>query len=131
MNYIKVIYILLGAAVLIAFPLIYLLLLPRGQTTPSPSQWLLFCGLALPVLLTAILPMIFHRVRKARGLPTEHVSASDLRFCLILLAVLCPLAFFAVLAFGPLGSIVIGFVPFAFAFRAPRRSQPTPNDHNA
>jgi hypothetical protein len=124
MNYNKVIYILLGAGVLLAFPLIYLGLLHPGQATLSPSQWLWFGGLALPVVLAAVLPMIIHRVRRARGLPPEQVSASDLRFTIALIAVLCPLAFFAVLMFGAFGSLVIMLAPMAFIIRSHRRSQP-------
>jgi hypothetical protein len=124
MNYNKVIYILLGAAALLAFPLIYLGLHGRGQPPLSPSQWLLFGGLAFPVVLAAILPIIIHRVRRARGLPPEHVSASDLRFTIALMAVLCPLTFFAVWMFGAFGSLLIMVVPFAFMIRAQRRSRP-------
>jgi hypothetical protein len=124
MNYNKVIYVLLGTAVLLAFPLIYLGLHGRGQPPLSPSQWLLFGGLALPVVLVAILPIINHRVRRARGLPPEHVSASDLRFTITLIAVLCPLAFFAVLTFGAFGSLVIMLAPIAFIIRSHRRGQP-------
>jgi hypothetical protein len=125
MNYNKVIYFLLGAAVLVAFPLIYLGLLRSGQTMLSPSQWRLFGGLALPVVVfAAILPIIIHRVRRARGLPPEHVSASDLRFTIALIAVLCPLTFFAVWIFPVFGSLVIMVVPFAFIIRAQLRRQP-------
>jgi len=124
MNYNKVIYILLGAGVLLAFPLLYLILFPPGQTTPSPSRWLLFGGLALPVALAGILPIIIHRVRRARGLPPEHVSASDLRFTLILMAVLCPLVCFAEFTFGAYGSLLMMVIPAAFAIRAQRRGQP-------
>jgi len=123
MNYNKVIYILLGAGVLLAFPLIYLVLFPPGQTTPSPSQWLWFAGLALPVALTGILPVIIHRVRRARGLP-HQVSASDLRFTLILIAVLCPLVCVAEFTFGAYGSLLMMVIPAAFAIRAQRRGQP-------
>ena len=124
MNYTKVFYILVGAAVLLAFPLIYLVLLPPGQATLSPSRWLLFGSLSLAVLLAAIMPIIIYRVRQTRGLPPEHVSASDLRFTIALMAVLCPLTFFAVWMFGAFGSLLIMVVPFAFMIRAQRRSQP-------
>jgi len=124
MNYNKVIYGLLGAAVMPAFPLIYLVLAPRGHAPLSAAQWLLFGGLALPVVCAATLPIIIQRVRRARGLPPEHGSASDVRFAITLMAVLCPLTFFAVLAFGAFGSLLIMAVPFAFMIRAQRRSQP-------
>ena len=124
MNYNKVIYMLLGAAVMLAFPLIYLGLLRSGQATLSPSQWLLFGGLALAVVLAAILPIIIYRVRQARGLPPEHVSASDLRFTIALIAVLCPLTFFAVWMFPVFGSLVIMLAPIAFIIRSHRRGQP-------
>ena len=124
MNYNKVIYVLLGAAVLLAFPLIYLGLHRSGQAMLSPSQWLLFGGLALPVVLAALLPIIIHRVRRTRGLPPEHLSASDLRFTIALIAVLCPLTFFAVWMFPVFGSLVIMVVPIAFVIRAQHRSQP-------
>ena len=88
MNYNKVIYFLIGAAALLAFPLLYLVLTPPGQPPLSPSQWLLFGALALAVVLAAIMPIIIYRVRRARGLPPEHVSASDLRFVIALIAVL-------------------------------------------
>ena len=142
MNYNKVIYILIGAAALLAFPLIYLILiprspttlspsvgevlLPRGQTMLSPSHWLVFGALALLVVLAAVSPIIVHRVRRARGLPPEHVSASDLRFTLILIAVLCPLAFFAVTMFEAYGTLVIMLAPIACMIRFQRRSQPNP-----
>ena len=124
MNYTKVFYILVGAAVLLAFPLIYLVLLPPGQATLPPSRWLLFGGLALAVVLAAIMPIIIYRVRQTRGLPPEHVSASDLRFTIALMTVLCPLTFFAVWMFPVFGSLVIMVVPVAFAIRAQRRRQP-------
>ena len=106
--------------------LIYLGLHGRGQPPLSPSQWLLFGGLALPVVLAAILPIIVHRVRRARGLPPQHVSASDLRFIIILSAVLCPLTFFAVTMFGAFGPLVIMLAPIAFIIRSRRRSHPNP-----
>jgi hypothetical protein len=116
----KFIHILLGAAVLLAFPLIYLVLLRPGQSTLSPSQWLLFGGATLALALTAFLPSI---MRRLRGSPPQAVVTSDLRFMFALVAVLCPLAFFAVWIFGAFGSLVIILVPIAFALRTPRRSQ--------
>jgi len=124
----KVIHILLGAAVVLAFPLIYLLLLPPGQPTLSPSQWLVFGGVALALVFGAFLPGI---VRRVRGLPPEPVSASDLRFVIAVAAILCPLTFFAVWTFGAFGSLVIMLGPIAFAIRYPRRSHPAPNARNA
>ena len=128
MNYNKVIYILLGAAVLLAFPLIYLLLIRPGQTTLSPSQWLLLGCVALALVLAAFLPTV---VRRLRGLPPHQISPSDIRFFIAVTAVLCPLAFFAVWALGPFGSFVIMLVPLAFAFRFPSRGQAVPSDRNA
>jgi hypothetical protein len=122
MNHNKIIHILLGAAVLIALPLIYLGLLGPGQRTLSPSQWLLFGGVAFALVLGAFLPSI---VRRVRGLPPEPVSASDLRFVIALIVVLCPLAFFAVWTFGAFGSLVIMLAPIAFMIRYSRRSQPS------
>lgn len=118
----KPIHILLGVAVALAFPFIYLLLLRPGQPTLSPWQWLLFGGVALALALAAFLPSI---LRRFHGLPPHPVSPSDLRFTVALLAVLCPLAFFAVWMFGAFGSFVIMLVPIAFMIRAPRRSQPS------
>ena len=127
MNYNKVIYILIGAAVLLAFPLIYLVVMfPRVQTMPSPSQWLLFGALALPVAVVPLLLVIIHRVRRARGLSPEHISASDLRFMLLTIAVLCPLAVFAAMMFGAFGSLVIMLAPIACIIRSQLRSQPNP-----
>jgi hypothetical protein len=126
MNYNKVIYGFLGAAVLLAFALLYLVLLRSSQAVLSPSRWLLFVGCALPVVAAAILPFVVHRVRRARGLPPEHVSASDLRFTLILSAVLCPLTFFAVTMFGAFGTLAIMLAPIAFIIRSQRRTEPNP-----
>ena len=126
MNYNKVIYIIIGAAALLALPLIYLVLSPLGQTTLSPSQWLVFGGLALPVVLAALIPMIVHRVRQARGLPPEHVSAADLRFMIIVIAILCPLAAFAAMTFGAFGALVMMLAPVATIIRSQRGSQPNP-----
>src|SRR3954471_23807350 len=100
----KVIHILLGVAVVLAFPIIYLLLLRPGQPTLSPLQWLLFGSMASALALGAFLPSI---LRQVRGLPQQPVSASHLRFSIVLAGLLCPLAFFAVWTFGPLGSLVI------------------------
>jgi hypothetical protein len=119
----KIIHLLLGAAVLLAFPLIYLALLRPGHATLSPSQWLLFASLAVALVLGAFLPSF---VRRVRGLPQHPVSSSDLRFTIALSLVLCPLAFFAVWMFGAYGSLVIMLAPIAFAFRNPRLSQPSP-----
>jgi protein-S-isoprenylcysteine O-methyltransferase Ste14 len=66
MNYNKVIYGFLGAAVLLALALLYLVLLRSSQAVLSPSRWLLFVGCALPVVAAAILPFVVHRVRRAR-----------------------------------------------------------------
>jgi hypothetical protein len=124
MNYNKLTYVLLGAAALLAFSLLYLVLLRSGHAMLSPSQWLLFGGLALPVVLAAIIPIVIRRVRRSRDLPREHISASDLRFTIALIAVLCPLTFFAVWMFPVYGSLLIMLVPIAFIIRGSRRSQP-------
>lgn len=121
MNYNKVIHILLGAAVLLAFPLIYLLLLRPGEPTLPPSQWLLLGGGVSALVIGAFLPSI---VRRIRGLPPEPASASDLQFVIAVAAVGCPLAFFAVWTFGPFGSFVIMLAPIACLIRYQRRSQP-------
>ncbi len=126
MNSKKVIYFLLSAAALLAFPLIYLLMNGRGQPPLSPSRWLLFGTLAFPVVLAAILPMLIFRVRRARGLPPLQLSASDLRFTILLIAVLCPLTFLVVSLFPGFGSLVILLVPFAFIIRGQLRGQPNP-----
>ena len=126
MNYKKVIYIFLGAAALLAVPLIYLLLHGRGQPPLSPSRWLFFGSVAFPMALAAILPTIFLGVRRARGLPPQHLSASDLRFTIILISVLCPLTFFAVSMFPAFGFLIIIVAPFAFIIRGQLRGQPNP-----
>jgi len=51
----------------------------------------------------------------------KSLSSSDLKFALLVAAVLCPLAFLAVWAFGPFGSFVIILAPIAFIVRSPRR----------
>jgi hypothetical protein len=124
----KATHILLRVAVVLAFPFIYLLLLRPGQPTLSPLQWLLFGSVAFALAVGSFLPSI---LRQVRGLPPQPVSASVLRFSIALAGVLCPLAFFAVWTFGPLGSLVICLVPLAFAFRFPRGSQPAPGSRNA
>lgn len=124
----KVIHILFGAAVLLALSLIYFLLLPHGQATLSPSQWLLFGEGALPLVLAAFLPSI---VRRFRGLPPPQVSPSDLRFTIVLIAILCPLIFLFGTLFGQFGFLLIIVVPIAFAIRAQRRSKTSPKARNA
>ena len=126
MNYNKVIYVLLGAAVLLAFPLLYLVLRPPGEPPLTASQWLLFGGLALPVVFSALIPIVSIRVRRARGLPPEQLSAADFRFFISLIAVLCPLAFFAAWMFGAFGSLVIMLAPIACINRFQHRGKPDP-----
>ena len=121
----KVLHILLLAAVLLVFPLLYLLLLRTGHPILSPSQWLLFAGVALAVALAAFLPGM---VGRSRGLSPQPISPSDIRFSIVVAIVLCPLAFFAVLAFGPFGSFVIMLVPIAFIVRSAGRKRPAPNN---
>jgi hypothetical protein len=85
-------------------------------------QWLLFGAVALAVL-AAVMPMIIHCVRRARGLPPEQ-SASDLRFTMTLIATLCPLTFFAVWMSPTFGSLLIVVVPVAFMIRSQPGNQP-------
>ena len=113
----KVIHILLGAAVLLAITLIYFVLLRPGQATLSHSQWLLFGGASLALVLVAFLPSI---VRRIRGLPPQPVPPSDLRFAIILVAVICSL----MPLLGEFGYLLIMVVPFAFIIRGQLRGQP-------
>jgi len=117
----KIIHIFLGAAVLAAVALLFFILAPNGKPTLSLLQWSLLGGLAVALGLGAFLPSL---LRRQRGLPQESSSPADLRFALAVAAVLCPLAFLAVWAFGPFGSFVIMLAPIAFISRSPRRSQP-------
>ncbi len=50
-------------------------------------------------------------------------TKSDLLFALGLAGVLCPLAFYAVVAFGAAGTMVILFGPIAFLIRGSRKNQ--------
>jgi hypothetical protein len=118
-----VIHLLLGAAVLPAIGLLYLLLAHHGQAGLSPSGWALFAALSLMLILAAFAPSL---VRRLRGLPApQPLSPSDVRFSIALVAVLCPLTFFAVWAFGPFGSFVIMLVPIAFIVRQSLLAQMT------
>lgn len=116
----KAIHILLGVAVLLALPLIYLVLLRPGQPMFPPSQWLVFAGAALALLLAAFLPGV---VRRVRGMPPQAVSPSDLRFGLAVAAVLCPLAFLAVWVMGPFGAFIIVLAPVALIIRSRRSGE--------
>lgn len=54
---------------------------------------------------------------------SKSLPSSDLKFAVGVAAVLCPLGFLAVWAFGPLGAFVIVLAPIACVVRSPRRSQ--------
>jgi hypothetical protein len=121
-----VIHILLGVAVLPAIALFYLLLAPPDQSGLSSSQWVLFAGFAIALMLAAFAPSV---LRRLRGLPSpQPLSPSDIRFTIAVATILCTLAFFAVLAFGPFGSLVIMLVPISFHLRFPRWSLRNTND---
>ncbi|MCK4283957.1 MAG: hypothetical protein KAX44_06540 [Candidatus Brocadiae bacterium] len=115
-----VIHILLGMAVLAAIPLLYLLLAPHGQTKLSPSQWAMFGGLALALVLAVFVSSLLRRLRGP--VPPQLLSPADIRFCVLVTVVTCALVFFGVWACGPLGSLAMMLVPlsFTFRFRRPR-----------
>jgi hypothetical protein len=55
--------------------------------------------------------------------PTKTNPMSDSRFNVVLLAVLCPLTFAAVMLFPMFGSLTIMLVPIAYAIRAQQRGR--------
>ncbi len=110
-----VIHLLLGVAVLTAMGLLYSILIHPGQPGLSPWRWALFAALPLIFILVTFAPSL---VRRWRGLPApQPPTPSDVRFFIALVVVLCPVAFFAVWAYGPFGSFVIMLVPIAFILR--------------
>jgi hypothetical protein len=116
----KLIHIFLVAGVLATLALLYFILAPDGKLTLSLLQWSLLGGLAVALGLGAFLPSL---LRRQQGLPQESLSPSDLRFALAVAAVLCPLAFLAVWAFGPFGSFVIMLAPIAFILQCGQRPE--------
>jgi predicted metal-binding membrane protein len=85
---------LLGAAVLLAILLLYLVLAHPGQPVLPPSRWILFGGLALALALAAFLPSL---VRRWRGLPPpQPLSPADISLVIMVTLAGCALAFFGV-----------------------------------
>jgi hypothetical protein len=115
---------LLGAAVLIAVVLLYLILspTPNGQLMLSPSGWIVFGGAALALVLAAFLPSL---VRRWRGLPPPQVlSPSDIRFCIMVVVVGCALAFVGALSeMWWLAVLPIMLAPLSIVFRFAARRQ--------
>lgn len=109
---------ILAAAFVVGAALLYFLIAVQGQTGLTPGQWALFGGIVLVLGAGVFLPIVLRRGQTG----AEHsVSRADLRFAIIVAAVLCPLAFAAVWMFGPMGSMVITLAPLAFIIRSPRR----------
>ena len=106
---------LLGLVVLVTIGLFYALLVPHGQSSLSPLTWTVFIAAALALGLVAFAPSL---LRRWRGLaPPPPMSAADIKFSIVLVAVLCPIAFWAVWLGGAYGSMAMILVPLAFLFR--------------
>jgi hypothetical protein len=121
------IHILLGGVFVLAITLFYLLLAPSDRSGLYPWQWVLFAAFTAALMLAVFGPSV---MRRRRGLPPQPLPPSDIRFSLAVAAVLCPLAFFAIVVWGPFGSLVIMLAPIAFIFRYPRRGLRNTNDPN-
>ncbi len=115
--------ILTGAVFLITLSLLYLLLAPLGRSIHSPVWWMAFGSIAVLLVVGVFAPMLARRLRGASA-PTPLTSA-DIRFTIALIAVVCPLAFWAR---GAYGSLVILLVPIAFLIR--QQIKVAPHDTN-
>jgi hypothetical protein len=109
--------ILLGVAVLLAIGLFYLGF--SDQSGLSASQWAWFAAFTLTLPLVVFAPIVLGQWRGTP--PAPPLSQPDIRFYIAVVAVLCPLAFFAVWEWGAYGTFVIMLVPMAFILRSPRR----------
>lgn len=117
-----IIHVLLGAIVLVAIVLNYLVLAPHGQSMLSPSGWLVFGGVALTLVLAMFLPSL---VRRWRGLrPPQPLSPSDIRFCIMVAVVGCNLAVVGVVSeMWWLMALGIMLAPLSFMFRGAAQRQ--------
>ena len=116
---------LLGAAVLLAVVLLYMVLAHDGQPNLSPSGWGLLGGAALTLALATFLPSL---VRRWRGLPPPPpLSPSDISFGIMVSVVGCNLAVIGVFSeMWWLMALGIGLAPLSFMFRGARQRQHVP-----
>ena len=113
---------LLGAAVLLAVVLLYMVLAHDGQPNLSPSGWGLLGGAALTLALATFLPSL---VRRWRGLPPPPpLSPSDISFAIMVTVVGCALAVIGVFSeMWWLMALGIWLAPLSFMFRGARQRQ--------
>jgi hypothetical protein len=118
-----IIHALLGAAVLLAIALLYLLLVHNAQANNlSPVEWTVFGGAALALGLAAFVPSL---LRRSRGLPAAPLlSRSDIGFCIMVALVGCVLAVVGVFSeMWWLMTLGIMLAPMSFMFRGSRQSE--------
>jgi len=114
---------LLGATVLFAIVLLYLVLARHGQPVLPPSGGILFGGIALALVLAAFLPSL---VRRWGGLPPpQPLLPADISLAIMVTLVGCALAFFGVfLEMGWLMAFAIMLCPLSFLWRnAPKQQR--------
>lgn len=84
----------LGAAVLLALLLLYVLLAYHNQLMLPPAGWILFGGIAVALVSAAFLPSL---TRRWRGLPPpQPLSPADIKLAMMVTLAGCALAFFGV-----------------------------------
>jgi hypothetical protein len=114
---------LLGATVLFAMVLLYLVLARHGGPVLLPSGWIVFGGIALALALAAFLPS---SVRRWRGLPPpQPLLPADIGMAVMVTLVGCALAFFGVFfEMWWLMAFAIMLPPLSFIWRnAPKQQR--------
>jgi predicted metal-binding membrane protein len=113
---------LLGATVLLAILLLYLVLAHHGQPVLPPSRWILFGSIALALVLAAFLPSL---VRRWRGLPPQPLPPADISLAVMATLVGCALVLFGVFfEMWWLMAFAIMLPPLSFIWRnAPKQQR--------
>ncbi len=113
--------ILTGAAFLVAITLLYVLLAPVDRSMLSRMGWMAFGSIAMLLVVAVLAPLIARRLRGTSA--PRPLTPADIRFTIAILAILCPLIFWAGSAYG---SLLIMLVPISFILR--KQNKVTPHD---